>query len=325
MPRCAVLAACIEYNTGILHRFGVIALTQPYVFLSHSSKDRDFTAGLAERLREAGFQAWVDVEDIPDGSTWMRVIESGVRECGAMIVVMSANGRDSEWVERETLMAMDLRKPLFIARIDDAPLPLHLINRQYTDFRARPEAAFKKLIAALRKAPLTEPLPEPKPDERKKHSPEPNRLNFFKYVEQLPGGAENARLARALFDWAKEHVDSLTFSGRSEPAFHANLWVGPGGVTVFSVRAYPKQPAVEVPLQFLMNFPPYDDLDARLRLLAALNQFVTPPFADDRADRRPNVPLLAFDEESALQAFIDLIAGIVDTLRASPSETPDQP
>lgn len=296
----------------------------PYIFMSHSSLDRDFTTRLAQRLHDAGFRCWVDMDDIPDGSTWIREIEKAVQGCGALIVVMSKDGRESEWVERETLMGMNLRKPLLIARIDDTPLPLHLINRQYTDFRARPEAAFRKLIAALQKAPLTEPLPEPDAREQKKNSPKPNRLNFFKYVEQLPDGAENTRIARALFDWAKANIDSLTFSGRSEPAFHANLWVGPGGVTIFSVRAYPKQPAVEVPLQFLMNFPPYDRLDARLRLLGALNQFVIQPFDDDRADRRPNIPLIALEEASALQAFTDLIDGIVETLRAGSSETPDQ-
>jgi len=290
-------------------------MTQPYIFVSHSSKDRKFTTRLAERLHEAGFRCWIDVEDIPDGSTWMREIEQAVKDCGAMIVVMSKDGRESEWVERETLKAMELRKPLYIARIDDAPLPLHLINRQYTDFRARPEAAIKKLIAALKKAP------QPQADLRqpKKLSPEPNRLNFFKYVEQLPDGIESARIARILFAWAQNNVDSLTFSGRSEPAFHANLWVGPGGVTVFSVRAYPKQPAVEVPLQYLMNFPPYDRLETRLRILTTLNQFVVQPFADDRSDRRPNIPLVALDEESALYAFTDLIGGIVETLRLTSS------
>lgn len=293
-------------------------MTAPYIFMSHSSRDREFTHELAGRLTEAGFHCWVDVQDIPDGSTWMREIEHAVVGCGAMIVVMSKDGRESEWVERETLLAMDLRKPLFIVRIDDTPLPLHLINRQYSDFRTRPEAALKKLITALRKAPLTEPLPEPKPSEQKKLSPEPNPLNFFKYVEQLPGGAENARIARALFDWARANTDSLTFSGRSEPAFHANLWVGPGGVTVYSVRAYRRQPAVEVPLQFLISFPPYDARDVRLRLLGELNQFMGAgeQFDDHRADRRPNVPLVALATDDALAQFLALIGGIVTTLRA---------
>src|ERR1041384_7537671 len=133
-------------------------MTQPYIFMSHSSKDRDFTTRLAERLQKAGFRCWVDLADIPDGSTWPREIEKAVTDCGAMLVVMSKDARESEWVERETLKAMELRKPLFIARIDDAPLPLHLINRQYTDLRASGEVVYKKLIAALKKVPLTEPL-----------------------------------------------------------------------------------------------------------------------------------------------------------------------
>src|SRR5579862_9674019 len=109
-------------------------MTQQTIFMSHSSKDRAFTNDLAQHLQEGGFHCWIDLDDIPDGSTWPREIEKAVTACDAMIVVMSKDGRESEWVERETLMAMDLRKPLFIARIDDTPLPIHLINRQYTDF-----------------------------------------------------------------------------------------------------------------------------------------------------------------------------------------------
>src|SRR5215216_1571612 len=109
-------------------------MTNPYIFISHSSVDREFATLLAERLEEVGFRCWVDANDIPDGSTWMREIEKAVRACGALIVVMSKDARESEWVERETLLGMELRKPLFIVRIDDEPLPLHLINRQYTDY-----------------------------------------------------------------------------------------------------------------------------------------------------------------------------------------------
>jgi hypothetical protein len=298
-------------------------MAQPaYIFLSHSSENRDFTADLAAQLQDAGYRCWLDIEDIPDGSTWMREIEKGVTGCGAMIVVMSARGRESEWVERETLLALELGKPLLIARIDDTPLPLHLINRQFTDFRTKPEAALKKLLTALEKTPLNEPPAAPDPQEQKKHSPEPNRLNFFKYLEQLPDGETNVRIARALFKWAQDNVDSLTFSGRSEPAFHANLWVGPGGVTVYSVRAYPKMPAIEVPLQHFKPFPPYDDRAERTKILERLNGFMKEPLEESRADRLPHVPLIAFAEDDALQAFIDMMSEIIQTLRAAPEINP---
>jgi hypothetical protein len=288
---------------------------QPYLFLSHSSHDRDFTNGLAAQLTDAGFHCWVDVEEIPDGSTWVREIESAVAGCGGLIVVMSKPGRDSQWVERETLMAMELRKPVFVVRIDDTPLPLHLINLQFSDFRLKPDAALRKLIAALKRASLGAPLPEPKPREQQKRSPNPNPLNYFEYLEQLPEGEINARIARALFDWAKDCTDSLTFSGRSEPAFHAHIWLGAGGVVVFSVRAFPKQPAVEVPLQYLMPFPPFDQPGRRLETLRGLEQFAPEPFDDSRADRRPNIPLIALATDDALAAFQTIMKRLIDDLR----------
>lgn len=290
--------------------------TQPYIFISHSSTDRDFAVKLAGSLTTAGFKPWVDVEAIPDGSSWAREIENAVTGCGAVIVVMSQAARDSEWVERETLLALELRKPLLIARLDDAPLPIALINRQFTDFRKRYDPARKRLLAALSKIALDQPAPPPPTKrEAEKLSPAPNSLNYFKYVEQLPNGAENARIARRLFDWAKDNTDSLTFSGRSEPAFHAHLWIGAGGVIVFSVRAFSKQPSVEVPLQYLMAFPPYDAAERRLAVLAALNRLAPAPLDPSRAERRPTLPLISLATDDALAEFITLLDEIARALR----------
>jgi hypothetical protein len=94
--------------------------------------------------------------------------------------------------------------------------------------------------------------------------------------------------------------------------------VGPGGLVVFSVRAYSRQPAVEVSLQYLKEFPPYDDAAARLDVLHAFNALMPPAeqFADDRNDRRPNLPLataLATDAHRA--AFKGVMMGIIENLR----------
>ncbi|MBK8029012.1 MAG: toll/interleukin-1 receptor domain-containing protein [Chloroflexi bacterium] len=288
---------------------------QPSIFISHSSQDRDFALKLADALTDAGYRPWVDVEAIPDGSSWAREIEKAVTECGALIVVMSKPARDSEWVEREILLALDLHKPLLIARLDDAPLPIALINRQFTDFRKRHEPAFKRLIAALGKIQFHQPPPPPTGREAIKLAPTPNSLNYFKYMEQLPNGVENARIARSLFDWAKDNTDSLTFSGRSEPAFHAHIWVGAGGVVVFSVRSFSKQPAVEVPLQYLMPFPPYDQAAERLAVLDALNRLSTTPIEPSRADRRPTLPLAALATAAALDTFTALMRDVVAKIR----------
>src|SRR5690606_634338 len=104
-------------------------------FISHSTRNNDFTRLLAESLRKHGFEVWVDLDSIRDGDPWLRSIEAAIEACDAAVVVMSQAARDSEWVEREVLMVMNLNKRLYITLIEDVPLPLHLINRQFTDFR----------------------------------------------------------------------------------------------------------------------------------------------------------------------------------------------
>ncbi|MCC6613933.1 MAG: toll/interleukin-1 receptor domain-containing protein [Anaerolineae bacterium] len=283
-----------------------------FTFVSHSSKDKAFVEDLAGLFDAAGLDLWVDVEDIADGATWAKSIQQGVEDCQTMIVVWSANARASEWVERETLLALRLNKPVFIAQIDDTPLPIYLINRQATDFRQRQAQATQRLIRAVQKA-----IDGAGDAGRKQPVLKPNEHNFFKYIAQMPEGDENSRIARELFAFAETYANAITFSGRSEPAFHAHLWVGPGGVVVFSVRAYRRQPAVEIPLQYWMSFPPYDEQKEREAVLKALNALLPDgeAFELDRADRRPNLPLVrALSTDKNLKAFERIMREVIARL-----------
>lgn len=288
----------------------------PYLFISHSSKDTEETQFIASRLSEVGYRCWVDVAAIPDGSSWLQEIERGVIGCMAMIVVMTENSRASEWVLAETLLAIEHQKPILVARFDDTPLPLQLITRQASDFRKRREAAMTRLLATL---PTLVASKEGalSPVETQRRSPDPNRHNFFKYLEQLDGGAENSRIARDLYQWAKANADNVSFSGRSNPAFHAHVEVGLGGVVVFSMRAYPKQPAVEIPLQYLIEFPPFDTLEARMGILKRINSILpaNAQLDDSRADRRPTIPLSYIASPDAFLVLRGIITDMFLELR----------
>jgi len=288
-------------------------MEQPYLFISHSTKDHRQTEYIVGKLSEAGYRCWVDIESIPDGSTWLNEIEKGVNGCAGMVVVYTANARTSEWVQAETLMARDLNKPLFIARFDDTPLALHLMTRQAGDFSKRRAPALKKLLASLKSMVLDPPPVADTP----KNSPDPNRHNFFKYLEQLPGGTENSRTAREVFQWAKANADNITFSGRTNPAFHAHVEIGLGGVVVFSMRAFPKQPAVEIPLQYFTEFPPFDLPERRLQALKAINAMLPAEqqLDESRADRKPNIPLSVLAQAQHMESFKAMIGDIFKELR----------
>lgn len=296
-----------------------MSVQQPYIFISHSSKNNDMASQIAEGLRDAGFNVWLDLDSIPDGSRWLAEIQQGVENCGALLIVMSHPARGSQWVEREALLAMELRKPLFIALIDDVPLPLHLIDRQFTDFRAEFDAPLNDLVEALQDIELmnetgkSERLPLP-PDV----SPKPTEDNFFPYLKQLSDGEDMVMIASDLYHWAKKEADMVEFSGKQKPGFHARINLDELYVTVFTVRAYSREPVAEIPFEHLMNYPPYDRRELRLSTLQMLNDLLPgdETFVESRADRRPSLSLrTALQSSEKLEAFKLVVKDIMDQLR----------
>lgn len=284
-----------------------------YIFISHSTQDNDFTRDLADQLAQQSFDVWVDFDNIGSGERWVLSIQNAVENCAAVIVVMSKSARDSEWVERETLLAMDMKKPIHIALIDDIPLPLHLINRQFTDFRENQGQGYKLIAEALWAMDLLTAAPRKVPDTL---SPQPDRDNFFDYIEQLPGGERNSLIARDLFQWAQGIADRVEFGGKLTPGFHARLNLNGDDLTVFSLWAYPKQPAVQVQFQYLMDYSPYNDPGLRRSTLRSLNHLLNDTLIEDKADRRPTFPLAsAFTSADKIEMFKGIVQEIFDNLR----------
>lgn len=287
----------------------------PYVFISHSKHNLPLVEEIDARLEAAHIATWLDVEDIDGGTRWVRELENAIQGCAAMLVVMSRAARDSEWVEREALFAMQAKKPVQIALIEDVPLPLHLLTRQFTDLHTDFEVGMARLIEDLREVLAdsnTVSIPDPTP------SPLPNEDNFFAYLAQLPDGDTMALAARNLYTWAQQHADEVEFGGKHTPGFHVRIKLGDKGVTVFSVLAYMRNPAVQVPFDYLAKYAPYVQTDVRLQTLTSLNQLMPPDdqFEPSRADRRPTLPLLPiFAQQDNLTFFKQLAQEIIDNLR----------
>ena len=284
-----------------------------YIFISHSTGDNDFTRRLAKDLNDAGLETWIDLDSIESGERWLLAIQKAIEGCGASVVVMSRAARDSEWVEREALLAMDLKKPIHTALVEDIPLPLHLINRQYTDFRGDYDAAVEALTGALwalDRSAAPRRLP-------RRLAPEPNRENFFEYVAQLPGGVDNSLISQDLYQWAAHYADAVEFGGKVTPGFHVRVHIGGDDLTVFSVWAYPRQPAAQVQFQYLMDYAPYDNRRLRRSTLKSLNRLLVDALVDEKADRRPTLPLTqALDTAEKLELFKQVMAEIIDNLRS---------
>ncbi len=296
---------------------------RPYIFLSHSRQNLPFRDAFIERLTSAGFALWYDERDIEPGSRWTKSIEMAIKNCAAVVLIHSAESVTSRWIERETLYADELEKPILIAQMDDTPIPFTMKELQAVPFKEAGaktdrEASFERLIKALNKVSALK-NPE-KAIEKKKKVLRDHR--FFKHLRKLPDGEVCAQTALDLLEWAEANVDEISFSGNKEPALAAVLWIGNGGLTVFRVRAYPRQPSIEIPFGDLAAFAPYDQPGERQRLLRRLN-FLMPAgeeFDEGRADRRPNLPIArALASADALADLKKILDTMVEQLRARDS------
>ena len=292
----------------------------PNIFISHSNQDEGATLAVVDSLRRAGYDVWVDYENIRGGADWLCEIQAGIARCHAVVTILSKASAQSVWVERECLYAYQLRKPLITALVDEVLIPLHLINIQYCDLRDGSRQSLAKLLAAL-EAQL-QPIDEPASRALAAVTSQPGEGNFFPYVEQLPAGDVAGLVARDLFHWARDLADELAFGGRANPGFHARISHRDRLVTVFSVWAYRKTPSAQLPLDYLSATRPFRTLAARRALLRDLNRLLPKDlrFAPSKADRRPTFSLTQFSSAEKLEGFKKMILSIISALREADAD-----
>ncbi len=289
----------------------------PKVFISHSNQDSDETLFIADSLKRAGINVWVDFENIRGGADWLCEIQAGIQRCDAMVIVLSKASASSVWVERECLYAWQLRKPVFTALVADILIPLHLINIQYCDLRHKPAAGMAKLVDSIRSA--LQPDQDTNPQAISTISRNPVEANFFPFVEQLPAGDIASLVARDLFHWARGVADEVAFGGATTPGFHARVDLNGKLVTIFSVRAYRRKPSAQISLDRLAAHKPFDRKRVRAATLRQLNHLLPKKqrFKAEKTKGRPSLALVHLSSAEKLEAFKSIVLEIIGELRAA--------
>jgi hypothetical protein len=101
----------------------------PRVFVSHASEDKErFVTSFAEQLRQNGIDAWLDKwEMLPGDSLVDKIIEEGLKEAQAVVVVLSKYSVNKPWVREELNLAFIKRintgSKLIPVVIDDCEIP----------------------------------------------------------------------------------------------------------------------------------------------------------------------------------------------------------
>ncbi len=122
------------------------------VFLSHSSRDRNFASRLAEMLRTHGIPIWYSQTNIRGAQQWHDEIGAALRRCDWFLVVLSPNSVESIWVKRELLFALQQHHfvgrivPLILAPCEYEKLSWTLSSFQVVDFSQPLEGGSRDLL-----------------------------------------------------------------------------------------------------------------------------------------------------------------------------------
>lgn len=112
------------------------------VFLSYWHGDGDFVTRLEADLAANGINVWRDIKAIAPGDSITRSIEGALRNCNALLLVLSARSTASSWVEREYRAALHLQsgnpeaEPRIVpCLLESCDIPVFLRDVLYADFR----------------------------------------------------------------------------------------------------------------------------------------------------------------------------------------------
>lgn len=119
------------------------------VFISHSHSDSDFAELLKLQLEKNGINAWLDNEKLQIGKDWRQEIDDGISKSIALIVIMSPEAKNSEYVTYEWSFGWGKDKPIYTIMLKQTTLHPRLESLQYLDFTNRVTRPWQKLIESI--------------------------------------------------------------------------------------------------------------------------------------------------------------------------------
>jgi photosystem II stability/assembly factor-like uncharacterized protein len=147
----------------------------PSAFFSYSRNDSEFVLRLAEDLKAAGANVWLDQLDIEPGQRWARAVQEALVSSPRVLVVLSPSSVESSNVQDEVTFALEERKIVIPILYQDCKIPLQIRGLHYADFRTDYARGLNALLRTLRvqqqaaipsipvKQEQLEPEPERKP------------------------------------------------------------------------------------------------------------------------------------------------------------------
>lgn len=124
------------------------------LFISYSRKDISYARLLHKALEENNFKIWIDWQDIPPGTDWLKEVYTAIEGANIFIFILSASSILSEVCQKEIDHAEANNKRIIPIVIDDVgPSRVHqalvAINWIFSSSHDKLQPAIEKLIETI--------------------------------------------------------------------------------------------------------------------------------------------------------------------------------
>ncbi len=121
------------------------------VFLSHSTKEKDFVLKLDAGLKAANIETWLCEVDILFGDDFVEQIENGLTKCDLTLLIWSPEAAHSPWTGKEWRSVLpreieESRTRLGFLLLRDADVPQLLRTKHRIDGRENPAKAIEEAL-----------------------------------------------------------------------------------------------------------------------------------------------------------------------------------
>jgi hypothetical protein len=120
------------------------------VFISYCHRDFDFAKAVADKLKENGFETWMDFTRWKGGQGWKEEIDRNIRDSSALVLVVSPHSKDSFEVTYEWVFALGAGSMIVPIMLEDIELHPRLKDFQYRDFTSPSARPWDILIDDLK-------------------------------------------------------------------------------------------------------------------------------------------------------------------------------
>ncbi len=95
---------------------------EKYAFISYSSKNQQTADAVRQAFKKEGIPCWMAPYDIPPGSKYAFVINDALEGCSCVVLLLSKESQESNFVTIEVDRAITYEKPIIPMQLDDLKL-----------------------------------------------------------------------------------------------------------------------------------------------------------------------------------------------------------